>query len=104
MNRYSSTRTRRRTKEVSDALPVKPGVFEALDLVRQFAPVPHEFQISVSGFRVLCFLRCDVAFHRLYPKPFRSRRHQNQPGATRAVPSNFDAYGPTSKAKPIPTR
>ena len=75
-------------KRLSYPLPVKPGVFEALDLVGQLAPVPHQFQISVSGFRVFCFLRRDVAFRRLYPKQFRSRRHQNQRGATGPVPSN----------------
>ena len=58
-----------------------------LDFLRQFAPVSHHFQIGFSSFRVFCFLRCGVAFQRLYSEPFRSRRHQDQPGAIRPVPS-----------------
>ena len=62
------------TAKLSDALAVKPGVLEVLDLIRQVAPVPHQFQISFFGCRVLSVLRCGVAFQRLYPEPFRSRR------------------------------
>jgi len=63
--------------ELSDALAVKPGVLEVLDLIRQVAPVPHQFQISFFGCRVLSVLRCGVAFQRLYSEPFRSRRHED---------------------------
>ena len=80
--------TRQRAKShLLDALPVKPGVLEVLDLLRQVAPVPHQFQISFSYFRVFCFLRCEVVFQRLYPEPLRSRRHEDQRGAIRSVPS-----------------
>jgi hypothetical protein len=93
MNRGSSNRTVSKTRRhvFSDTFAVKPSVLEVLDLLRQLAPVPHQFQISISGFRVFYFLRCGVAFQRLDPEPFRSRRHQDQRGAIRPVPSIYQA-------------
>ena len=61
-------------------------MLEALDFVGQVAPIPHQFQISFFGRRVICFLRCDITFQRLYPEPFRSSRHPDQRGAIAPVP------------------
>jgi len=80
-------RTKRPADALSHALPIEPCMFEAFDLVRQFAPVPHQFQISFSGLRVFFFLRCEVALQRLDPEPFRPRGHENQREEIRPVPS-----------------
>jgi hypothetical protein len=115
-SRWPRPRRPRPTARSSDALPVKPGVLEVLDLLRQVVPVPHQFQISVSSLQVFGFLRYGVAFYRLYPEPFGSRRHQNQRGAIRLVPLNSlrsalsrlsavsCSAGRYQEIKPIPTR
>jgi len=87
---WTVNNSRRSTAGFSNAFPVEPGVLEVLDLIRHVAPVPHQFQISVSGFRVFCFLRCDVAFQRLYPDPSGRVVIRINEGQFRAFPQ-FDA-------------
>jgi hypothetical protein len=64
---------------------VERRVLKVFNLVGQFPPAAHKFQVSffyIPGFR---FLRSDLAFHRFYPEQFRSRGHERQRATFRLV-------------------
>ena len=54
---------------------IQRPVLEPFNLIRKFAPAEHEFQISLFDFQIFSSPRCNGAFHRPYPEPFRSRGH-----------------------------